>query len=142
VAIEETRGQVVVNELMTIDADAHQMGQLFQNLISNALKFHKPDESPIVTIEAARIDRELCEIRVQDNGIGFDEKYLDRVFGIFERLHGRHSEYPGTGIGLAICQKIVDRHHGNITAISQPGLGATFIITLPVRQCESAPLPA
>jgi light-regulated signal transduction histidine kinase (bacteriophytochrome) len=77
----------------------------------------------------------LSEITVQDNGIGFDEKYIDKIFAVFQRLHGR-SEYEGTGVGLAVCRRIVDRHHGNIIAKSQPGKGATFIITLPMSQTK------
>ena len=77
----------------------------------------------------------VCELTVRDNGIGFDEKYLDRIFAIFQRLHGRQ-DYEGTGIGLAVCRRIVDRHDGSLTAKSQPGQGATFIITLPVRHSD------
>ena len=82
----------------------------------------------------------LCELRVEDNGIGFDEKYLDRIFQVFQRLHGR-GEYEGTGIGLAVCRKIAERHGGTITARSVPGRGSTFIVTLPARHSpeEGAP---
>jgi len=115
------------------------MQQLFQNLIGNALKFRKPDLPPRLQIAGRLIpgfhDEEgspsLYELRFADNGIGFDEKYLDRIFQVFQRLHGR-SEYEGTGIGLAICRKIVERHGGSITAHSQPDQGATFIVTLPL----------
>jgi len=79
---------------------------------------------------------EVCELRVQDNGIGFDEKYLDKIFAMFQRLHGR-SEYEGTGVGLAVCRRITDRHGGTITAKSKPGEGATFIVSLPVRQQDN-----
>jgi len=75
----------------------------------------------------------LCELTIQDNGIGFDEKYVDRIFAVFQRLHGR-TEYEGTGVGLAVCRRITDRHSGTIVARSQPGQGATFIVTLPVKQ--------
>ena len=145
VRIEETGGRVEIDDLPTIDADALQMRQLLQNLISNALKFHRPDERPLVKIyyqplddqeqgqNGSKPDVELCQIFVEDNGIGFDEKYLDRIFGMFQRLHGRGA-YEGTGVGLAICRKIVERHGGSITARSVPGQGTTFIATLPVKQ--------
>jgi len=140
VRMEQSKGQVKWNNLPSIHADATQMHQLFQNLIGNALKFRKPDETPVVTIESKILDPSplgrpgpACQITVQDNGIGFDEKYLDRIFTIFQRLHGRH-EYEGTGIGLAVCRKIIDRHGGFLTARSIPGQGATFLVTLPVNQ--------
>lgn len=132
VRVEETGAKVEIGNLPTLDADALQMRQLFQNLISNALKFRKEDVPPLVKIEATRQDN-MYQIKVTDNGIGFDEKYSDRIFTIFQRLHGR-SAYEGTGIGLAVCRKIVERHGGSITARSTPTEGATFIFTLPVRQ--------
>jgi two-component system sensor kinase FixL len=143
--IQQTCGRVEVADLPTVDADPLQMRQLFQNLISNGLKFHRAEEPPVVKIEGkvlAEMDRLfdgsgqdclLCQITVQDNGIGFEEQYLDRIFEVFQRLHGRQ-EYEGTGMGLAICRKIAERHGGTITARSQPGQGATFIVTLPVKQ--------
>jgi PAS domain S-box-containing protein len=131
VRLEQTRGVVEVAPLPVIEADAVQMRQLFQNLIGNALKFHKKDEAPRVRISAS-IEGTTCEIRVEDNGIGFDEKYRERIFTIFQRLHGRH-EYEGTGVGLAVCRRIAERHEGSITAESVPGQGATFIVTLPLR---------
>ena len=120
------------------------MEQLLQNLIANGLKFHRPGSAPIVKVrgETIRSDGSDAErdksadtyrLTVEDNGIGFDEKYLDRIFTIFQRLHGRQ-EYEGTGIGLAICRKIVERHGGDITARSRTGQGATFIVTLPIAQ--------
>jgi PAS domain S-box-containing protein len=132
VRIEQTGAKVVVEKLPTIDADPSQMRQLFQNLIANALKFHKKGEVPEVTVGAEVRDGE-CVLRVADRGIGFDEKYLDRIFTIFQRLHGR-SEYEGTGVGLAVCRRIVERHHGKITAESRLGEGATFVVCLPVAQ--------
>ena len=118
------------------------MRQLFQNLIANALKFRKQDSSPIVEVfcdEVAAIsqsgDHEMIKIMFRDNGIGFDEKYLDRIFTPFQRLHGR-DEYEGTGIGLAVCRKIVERHGGTLTAESREGHGTTFIVTLPVSQTK------
>lgn len=140
VRIEQSHGKVVWQNLPSLEADPTQMRQLFQNLISNALKFKKSDLHPLVTVSAKIFDNSplgrpgpACQITIQDNGIGFDEKYLDRIFTIFQRLHGRH-EYEGTGIGLAVCRKIVDRHGGFITAASLPDQGATFIVTLPLKQ--------
>jgi signal transduction histidine kinase len=137
--IQQTGGRVDTGELPEIDADPTQMRQLFQNLIGNALKFHKPGLPPIVKVSsvsaAAKVAGELngrIVVEVEDNGIGFDEKYLDRIFTPFQRLHGR-GEYEGTGIGLAVCRKIVERHGGAITAESAPGSGSKFRITLPAR---------
>jgi PAS domain S-box-containing protein len=132
VSIERTGGRVEVGELPIIDADPTQMRQLLQNLIGNGLKFHKEEEAPAVKVYSKPLD-EVCQIIVEDNGIGFDKKHLDRIFTIFQRLHSR-SEYEGTGVGLAICRKIAERHSGNITAKSKPGEGATFVVTLPVKQ--------
>jgi signal transduction histidine kinase len=115
-----------------IDADPTQMRQLFQNLIDNGLKFSRPNDKPVVQIRAQRLN-EVCQIIVKDNGIGFEEKHLDRIFTVFQRLHGR-GEYEGTGVGLPICRKIAERHGGTITAMSTPNQGATFIVTLPARR--------
>lgn len=131
VRIELVKARVDVQPLPTIDCDPSQMRQLFQNLIANAVKFHKPGVQPVVTI-SARLEKGRCEILVEDNGIGFDEKYLDRIFTIFQRLHGRQ-EYEGTGVGLAVCRRIVERHGGSLTAKSQPDHGACFIVTLPTQ---------
>jgi PAS domain S-box-containing protein len=141
IRIEQVNGQVEIGDLPTIDADPIQMRQLLQNLIGNALKFHQEDEPPAVRIYAKAPARQgtssngLCQILVRDNGIGFEEKHLDRIFQVFQRLHGR-GHYEGTGIGLATCRKIVERHGGNITAQSSPGQGATFIVSLPTRQLQ------
>jgi signal transduction histidine kinase len=138
VRIEEVGAVIRIGDLPKIDADRTQMRQLFQNLLSNALKFRKPDTLPEVTVSSRILSPEgkrtmqECEITVTDNGIGFDEKYLDRIFSIFQRLHGK-AQYEGNGIGLATVRKIIDRHGGAITAKSMPGQGATFIITLPLR---------
>ncbi|MEE9567184.1 MAG: PAS domain S-box protein [Desulfobacteria bacterium] len=132
--IERAGGLVEVGDLSTIDADPTQMRQLFQNLINNGLKFHHPEKKPVVKVYGQSLN-EVCQLIVEDNGIGFEEKYKDRIFGIFQRLHGR-GQYDGTGVGLAICQKIAERHGGSITAKSSPGQGATFIVTLPVRQTQ------
>lgn len=143
VRIEKTGATVEVGELPKIDADPMQMRQLLQNLIGNALKFHLPEAKPKIQIHAELVDGgwegAACQLTIQDNGIGFEEKYLDRIFAVFQRLHGRQ-EYEGTGIGLAVCRRIVDRHRGSITAKSKPGEGATFIVHLPVRSRKDKPL--
>ena len=138
--IEQTGAVVEVGELPAVEADPVQMRQLFQNLLSNALKFRREGVPPRVRVSARTFTgagaedgrgAEWCEVAVQDNGIGFDEKYLDRIFALFQRLHGR-GQYEGTGIGLAICRKIAERHGGTVTARSTPGEGSTFTVTLPV----------
>lgn len=136
--IEDTGGKVTVDDLPTVKADPTQMRQLFQNLIGNALKFHKADISPVVKISSKTISK-VHVIQCSDNGVGFDEKYLDRIFAVFQRLYGR-DVYEGTGIGLAVCRKIVERHNGSITAKSKPGVGSTFIIKLPVTTKKEAKL--
>jgi two-component system sensor kinase FixL len=133
--IERAGGRVETGDMPTIDADPTQMRQLLQNLINNGLKFHHPEKKPIVKVYGEPLN-EVCKIIVEDNGIGFEEKYVDRIFGAFQRLHGR-GQYEGTGVGLAICQKIAERHGGSITARSSPGQGATFIVTLPVRHTQN-----
>lgn len=131
--IAESKGKVEVSPLPTLRADATQMRQLFQNLISNALKFHKNDLPPLVKISAEEIKSGIarCRIRVEDNGIGFDNQYAEQIFKVFERLHGR-GEYEGTGIGLAICKKVVERHNGTIKAEGILGKGCIFTIEMPV----------
>jgi light-regulated signal transduction histidine kinase (bacteriophytochrome) len=144
VRIEQTGGRVEVATLPIIDADPLQMRQLLQNLLGNALKFHRPEVPPVVKLSsellptqeagsAGRAAPPMCQLHVADNGIGFDEQYLDRIFTPFQRLHGR-GEYEGTGIGLAVCRKIVERHGGSITARSAPGQGAIFLVMLPIAQ--------
>jgi signal transduction histidine kinase len=120
---------------------------MMQNLIGNALKFHKDSEPPMVNIyaEVPRAEETsplnnatadgFCQIFVEDQGIGFDMAYVEQIFAPFQRLHGR-STYEGTGMGLAICRKIAERHGGEIAAHSKPGEGATFIITLPMKQSK------
>jgi PAS domain S-box-containing protein len=136
VRTHEAGAEMIIGELPTVDADPLQMRQLLQNLTSNALKFHRPGIPPRVEIRGDANDGR-AEITVSDNGIGFEEKYADRIFTMFERLHGR-GKYEGTGIGLAICRKIVQRHGGEIVAHSKPGEGATFIVRLPLRHEQSA----
>ena len=141
--LERTEGSVEIGELPTIDADPLQMRQLLQNLIGNGLKFHRPGTPPVVRVFAepveavaadacSAVDATRCRLIVEDNGIGFEEKYLDRIFTVFQRLHGR-GEYEGTGVGLAICRKIVERHGGTITARSTVGQGSVFVVTLPMK---------
>lgn len=145
--IQQLGAQVTVEHLPTIEADPTQMHQLFQNLLSNALKFHRPDVPPIVVVTAsgqllaqdrqesdnAFLKGQTCQISVADNGIGFEEQFCDRIFKIFQRLHPRH-QYEGTGIGLAICSKIVQHHNGTIMATSRPGEGAKFTVILPFNR--------
>jgi len=133
VHMEQEGGQVEVGNLPVIDADPTQMHQLFQNLVGNALKFHKPEIPPSVKVTANADDSDQVQIRVADNGIGFDEEFKERIFQPFQRLHGQ-SKYEGSGIGLSICRKIVERHGGAIRTESQPGQGASFIITLPIEE--------
>jgi light-regulated signal transduction histidine kinase (bacteriophytochrome) len=146
VRIEQGGAKVKIEPLPTIEADSLQMRQLFQNLIANALKFQRPGAPPEVVISAktfvmsarqipgAEPGDEVCEIAVRDNGIGFDgKKYGDKIFQVFQRLHSR-DQYEGTGIGLAVCRKIALRHGGAISAKSAEGEGATFSVTLPVKQ--------
>lgn len=140
--IQRTRATVQIeSDLPAIEADPLQMRQLLQNLISNALKFNKPDEPPFVIVRHTLVGAALpavgagmlCHLMIEDNGIGFDEKYLDRIFDGFQRLHAK-AEYDGTGIGLAVCRKIAERHGGSITAKSKPGAGVTMNVALPVHQ--------
>ena len=142
--IDQKQARIICEELPTIDAIPLQMSQLFSNLISNALKFSREDKSPIITISASMLDKEniiskshfgehcYC-ITVADNGIGFEQQYADRIFHIFQRLHGK-TAYQGTGIGLAMCKKIVQNHRGDIFATSSEGNGAVFNIILPEKQ--------
>ena len=135
VALANSNGRVVYPDLPQVTADSTQLVQLFQNLIGNALKF-KSEQRPRVEVKAEP-DGSYWLFSVRDNGIGFDQKYSDRVFGVFKRLH-RNRDIPGTGIGLAICQRIIDRHGGRIWAESKPGRGATFYFTLPAVSEQGA----
>ena len=140
--IERTSGKVEANNLPVIEADPTQIRQLFQNLISNGLKFHRPGVPPIVRItsrivnaESKRLKsrQELLELSFEDNGIGIEERYFIKIFSVFQRLHGK-DEYEGTGVGLSICHKIVERHKGQIKVASELGKGSRFIVTLPLNQ--------
>lgn len=141
--IKGLNAQVDVGSLPLIQGVSSQMDHLFNNLISNALKFIRPGVQPVLRIRARPVDgrayaglmpdQPYFEITVEDNGIGFDEKYLDHIFKVFQRLHGK-SAFEGTGIGLAICKRVVVYHHGYITAHSQPNEGTTFVVVLPESQ--------
>jgi PAS domain S-box-containing protein len=144
-SIQSSKAVIMIDDLPTVKGDRIQLGQLFQNLISNAIKFQKAGSAPLIrinseiissanmpeSIHATKNSSAYYQINVVDNGIGFDEKYTDRIFQIFQRLQGR-SEYSGTGIGLAICQKVVHNHGGAITAHSEPDHGSNFQVYLPV----------
>ena len=134
ISIKEKEADITIGHLPSITGNSRQLKQLFENLISNSLKFSKPRIKPIISI-TAKIKNAQLKLVFEDNGIGFDEQYLDRLFDLFQRLHTRE-EYKGTGIGLALCRKIVENHNGTISAKSKPGHGATFLITLPMSQKE------
>jgi signal transduction histidine kinase len=129
--IEESRAEIKVEPLPPVTGDRNQLAQLFQNLVGNAIKYRKPGEPPHISISAEEKESEW-EFRVRDNGIGIDPRFAERIFQIFQRLHTT-GEYSGTGIGLAICKKIVERHGGRIWVESEPGQGSTFSFTLPKR---------
>ena len=135
--IQATGGRVEVGAMPTLTADPAQMRQLMQNLIGNALKYHKDDVAPVVRVQSEEPSSFVHRIMVSDNGIGFEQEQAERIFLPFQRLHGRTSKYEGTGIGLAIVQRIVERHGGTVRAASKPGEGSTFVVDLP----HSPPLP-
>ncbi|WP_353720540.1 PAS domain-containing protein [Dyadobacter sp. 676] len=143
ISIQEQKTEVIVDDLPEVWGNGHQLTQLMQNLISNAIKYRLPEQESVIRISYRQVtdaekeilpkllpDHPYIRLEVSDNGIGFDEIYLERIFQMFQRLHGR-SEFSGSGIGLALCKKVVQNHHGYITAKSQPGKGATFITYLP-----------
>lgn len=141
--IEEKHAKIIVEDLPVIHADTYQMRRLFQNLISNALKFHHEGESPVVRISAekklwqseedALINGEYVDITVEDEGIGISKDHQKKIFGMFQRLHNR-TEYEGTGVGLAICERIINQHNGEIKIDSNEGEGSRFIVSLPAKQ--------
>ncbi|MEO8712635.1 MAG: response regulator [Parafilimonas sp.] len=147
--IKETGAEVLVEKLPSIEIIPDQMRQVFQNIISNALKFSKQNVSPVIKIWSdctkensaesyPNIKGNYCRIYIADNGIGFNEQYLDKIFTMFQRLHGR-TEYEGTGIGLSIVKKIIENHNGIVTAKSKEGEGTTFILILPVKHIAKPP---
>lgn len=146
VALQEKKGTVIFDQLPVIEGNDTAFHQLFLNLLSNSIKFATPGKPLEIRIKRELLsgretgvvkenkwEESFCRITIEDNGIGFDQAYAERIFLIFQRLHGV-SEYKGTGIGLAICKKIVDSHHGYISAYGQPGKGASFILILPMKQ--------
>ena len=146
IVIQDKQAKVEVGALPTIDVNRGQIRQVFQNLISNALKFCKPDEPPRIKItgqintphsDSLSLNSSSCTIVIEDNGIGFDDLYVEKIFSLFQRLNTK-DRYEGSGIGLAITKKIIDKHNGSITAYSKEGEGSQFVITLPVKQYKNA----
>ncbi|HYF29781.1 MAG TPA: response regulator [Chitinophagaceae bacterium] len=143
--VREKNAKIIVDKLPSLHVNPGLIRPLFYNLISNALKYSKKNVSPVVNIKSEnhqplqdikKPEQKYCRIFIQDNGIGFDQKYSEEIFGMFKRLH-LNTEYEGTGIGLALCKKIVEEHNGFISAKSKVNEGSTFIISLPVRQPEA-----
>lgn len=136
-AIMDRQGVIDIGALPTIEGDESQLRQVFANLISNSLKFTEAGVKPRINIKAENLvndsQEEIAAITITDNGIGFDEQYKERIFNLFQRLHGK-GEYPGTGIGLALCKKIINRHSGDISVKSQLGVGTEFTLQLPLKQ--------
>jgi len=134
--IQKNNAQIIIGDMPTIEADETQIRQLIYNLLSNAILFHHPERVPVIEVTSTLIGNEWIQLTVEDNGIGFEEKYAERIFQPFEQLHGV-SQYPGSGIGLTICQKVVERHGGTITAKGIPGQSAMFIVQLPLKQANN-----
>lgn len=130
--ISENNAEIIYEDLPVINADYTQMRQLFQNLIANSMRYHKPDVSPRIEIalDTETAPKNRIRIAVKDNGIGFEQENADKIFEVFTRLHTR-SEYPGTGMGLAVCKRIMERHKGGISARGEPDKGATFMLDFP-----------
>ena len=145
IEIEKSNARILVSELPVIWAIPSLMKQLFHNLVSNAIKFRKKGVEPIIQIEAKKVNDpdhsvpaslnggKRHRVTISDNGIGFDPKYAEEIFKVFKRLNSYH-EYEGTGVGLSICKKIIETHHGSITAQSEQGKGSTFSFVLPEKQ--------
>jgi signal transduction histidine kinase len=147
ITIKEKQAAINVSPLPELEAIPGQMRQMFQNLLSNALKFSKTDIRPIINISSEPVNAlspeavpdkkgKYVRIDISDNGIGLDESYIDKIFVIFQRLHGK-TQYEGTGIGLAIVKKIIEKHNGIICVKSKEGEGATFTMVLPVKQSNN-----
>ena len=148
IAIAESGAVIDVDHMPQLPVDASQIGQLFQNLISNSIKFRQDGLAPYISIDAEHVLPETFggneppmgwyDITVSDNGIGFEEKFASKIFAPFQRLHGR-SEYDGTGVGLSVCRRIVERHNGTIRAFGRPGIGTSFMIRLPTAHFNEMP---
>ena len=148
IVIDEKKAKIIVGDLPEIEVNPGQIRQVFQNLISNALKFGSSEKLPFIEINGEKpssedavspesVESNLCTISIKDNGIGFDDSYGDKIFSLFQRLNTK-DKYEGSGIGLAITKKIIDKHNGKITANSKEGEGSEFIITLPRRQYKAS----
>jgi len=144
--IQEKQAQVIIGQLPFIEGNRGQIRQVFQNILSNALKFSAPERSPVIAIHSKQISNKsfesnddslgaYCLISIKDNGIGFDENYVNSIFALFERLNSK-SKFEGTGIGMAVAKKIVEKHNGLITASAREGCGAEFKLILPIKQTE------
>jgi light-regulated signal transduction histidine kinase (bacteriophytochrome) len=131
--IEESGAEIHAEQLPLVCGNTQQIAHVFQNLLSNALKYRKPDVQPQIRISAKREDKQWI-IALQDNGIGFEQQYAERIFGLFKRLH--NAEYPGTGVGLAICQRIIERYGGRMWAEGKSDVGAIFYFSLPSIEVE------
>jgi signal transduction histidine kinase len=142
--IQEKNARINIGQLPGIEVNKGQIRQVFQNILSNALKFSKADKTPEITINSKRLGEksfesveksngDFCLISIEDNGIGFDEKYVKNIFALFERLNSK-DKYEGTGIGLSIAKKIIEKHNGLIMAKSKEGIGSEFSIILPIKQ--------
>jgi signal transduction histidine kinase len=145
-SVQDTQAEIIVQEMPPLEAIPGQLRQAFQNIISNALKFTRPGITPVIYVKgervehkefesAAAVDGPYCRITISDNGIGFNEKYLPKIFNLFQRLHASEA-YEGTGIGLAIAKKVVEKHQGIISAHSRENEGATFIMVMPIEQSQ------
>ena len=135
ILIKEKGAQFLIEDLPQIEANRGQIKQVFQNLISNSLKFGHPDKAPVIKISRRKVGKAMYRITLTDNGIGFDEQYRDKIFSLFERLNAK-DKFEGSGIGLAITRKIIEKHNGTIIALSRVGDGASFMITLPRFQTD------
>jgi signal transduction histidine kinase len=145
--IHESGTKIIIDKLPELQVNKSLIKRLFQNLITNSIKYSRKDVSPVIRISCKMETIQLgiknnptkfCRIYLQDNGIGFDQQYAEQIFTMFKRLHG-NTEYEGTGIGLAICKKIVEEHQGFISAKSEVGVGTTFTISLPLEVPVTVP---